>query len=454
MSVRFLAPDSRIALVILILGVLLSVPAAGQAPEGGGQPADAIGAPGAAPERSAEPTGRPADGAGPRTECAYPAQLNTSGKPPDACPSLQEGVPAVVRLEERMVVHVTGLDAWLDAEEKQPSDLRLFLEGIEIPKLEPESVQAIENTRDLSKMGFRLSRTADNRDAWRSLLSPFDVDGRVVTVGVGIAGGQEIAGSSEARIRFQPVREKRLLAWVVLIVILLILFFFVPMPSGGKLSDSLRDRQAVVQVGEWRPLSLARCQMAWWFFLVLASYIFLWLVLGDLDTITGSVVTLIGIGSGTALGAGLIDAGKKSDKERAEVESAAAKAAGDEIVAQTNHLMTETPPTATDLAAAQAALVQTWTVQGVAARQARDLAGAVKKGRAKKYGGLNDLLKDDDGYSFHRFQIVVWTIVLGVIFAKTVVVDLAMPQFSETLLGLMGISAGTYLGFKFPERHK
>jgi hypothetical protein len=30
--------------------------------------------------------------------------------------------------------------------------------------------------------------------------------------------------------------------------------------------------------------------------------------------------------------------------------------------------------------------------------------------------------------------------------------DLIMPQFSETLLALMGISAGTYIGFKIPER--
>jgi hypothetical protein len=29
---------------------------------------------------------------------------------------------------------------------------------------------------------------------------------------------------------------------------------------------------------------------------------------------------------------------------------------------------------------------------------------------------------------------------------------LAMPDFDPTLLGLMGISSGTYIGFKFPEK--
>jgi hypothetical protein len=46
----------------------------------------------------------------------------------------------------------------------------------------------------------------------------------------------------------------------------------------------------------------------------------------------------------------------------------------------------------------------------------------------------------------------VWTIVLGIIFVISAYTDLLMPNFSATLLGLMGISAGTYVGFKFPEQ--
>ena len=41
---------------------------------------------------------------------------------------------------------------------------------------------------------------------------------------------------------------------------------------------------------------------------------------------------------------------------------------------------------------------------------------------------------------------------LGVIFVASVYKDLAMPEFNATLLGLMGISSGTYLGFKVPEK--
>ena len=65
---------------------------------------------------------------------------------------------------------------------------------------------------------------------------------------------------------------------------------------------------------------------------------------------------------------------------------------------------------------------------------------------------LTDLLSDGSGYSFHRFQIFAWTIVLGIIFVSSVYNNLTMPEFSTTLLGLMGLSAGTYIGFKFPEQ--
>jgi hypothetical protein len=47
--------------------------------------------------------------------------------------------------------------------------------------------------------------------------------------------------------------------------------------------------------------------------------------------------------------------------------------------------------------------------------------------------------------------MVAWTLVLGVLFIRSVWDRLAMPEFSGTLLALLGLSAGTYIGFKIPE---
>ena len=66
--------------------------------------------------------------------------------------------------------------------------------------------------------------------------------------------------------------------------------------------------------------------------------------------------------------------------------------------------------------------------------------------------GLIDFLSDDDGLSFHRFQMFAWTIVLLCIFVTSVFKTLTMPDFDSTLLALMGISGGTYVGFKLPKQ--
>lgn len=64
---------------------------------------------------------------------------------------------------------------------------------------------------------------------------------------------------------------------------------------------------------------------------------------------------------------------------------------------------------------------------------------------------IEELFSDGNGWSLHRVQMGVWTLVLGFVFVSKVLENLAMPEFDVTLLALMGISSGTYLGFKIPE---
>lgn len=59
-------------------------------------------------------------------------------------------------------------------------------------------------------------------------------------------------------------------------------------------------------------LSLARVQMTFWFFLVVAAFLYIWTVIGELPKIPASVLALIGIASGTALGSATIDSSKRA----------------------------------------------------------------------------------------------------------------------------------------------
>jgi hypothetical protein len=66
-------------------------------------------------------------------------------------------------------------------------------------------------------------------------------------------------------------------------------------------------------------------------------------------------------------------------------------------------------------------------------------------GRALSRGFLTDVLSDRVN------GISVWTLVLGILFSYSIWYRLSMPEFSATLLALLGISSGTNLGFKIPE---
>jgi uncharacterized RDD family membrane protein YckC len=63
-------------------------------------------------------------------------------------------------------------------------------------------------------------------------------------------------------------------------------------------------------------------------------------------------------------------------------------------------------------------------------------------------------ISGSSGVQLHRIQIIAWTVVLAFVFILRIFAKLSIPDFNPTLLGLLGLSAGTYVGFKFPENQK
>jgi len=197
--------------------------------------------------------------------------------------------------------------------------------------------------------------------------------------------------------------------------------------------------------------------MAFWFFLIYASYVAIWLVTDALDTITASLLALMGISAGTALSEVLIDNGKDTTKQNQTRDLTAEKQALEQSVSETQpqlDVLNAAPtPSVTDQSnrdAINQQLIGSRTRLGQIDQQLRTLSSHTAP--TVSSGFMRDILSDSTGYSFHRFQIFAWTIVLGIIFVSSVYNNLTMPEFSPTLLGLMGLSAGTYIGFKFPEQ--
>lgn len=279
--------------------------------------------------------------------------------------------------------------------------ISLYLDGREIKGLLPESMDLNKNT-----LQFHLERGTLSDEAWADLLGapPLDHDLfylKPTAVSVGLADTYGVP-SDVQKTNFNLIRIHKswfIVCSVAMLGVLALLFWLIldseilrdtgPVPSG-------RTRGWVFDRKKHKPYSLARFQMAFWFVLIVTSFLFIWLVTNAADTITATALALIGIGAGTFLGAMAIDSGK------------------------------------TELA------------KLTAAAQPKE-----------SQGFLNDILTDEsNGISFHRFQMFVWTLVLGVLFLYSVWNRLSMPEFSAMLLGLLGISDGTYLGFKIPEKQK
>ena len=248
-------------------------------------------------------------------------------------------------------------------------------------------------------------------------------------------------------------------AWTVVGLILLvgaiIGFLYLLLRSG-----IVRDTTCGVREDGLPPLSLGRCQMAFWFFLVIGAFYFLWLITGhgDTDTINSTILILIGISAGTALGSAIVS---KNESETDDAKKEAAKAAypnkikaAQEALAAAKADRKKIDPKDKAALATKDAEIKAQTIE--VEREVKGLKDDLKDWRADNRGQLlMDLLSEEDAnagqgrvITFHRFQIVVWTLILGTVFVSEVFTKLAMPVFDTTLLTLMGISSGTYLGFK------
>lgn len=275
-----------------------------------------------------------------------------------------------------VVVSVCNVSDLLKSADAMQKPVTLFAEGLDTGN-EVMGVDAQAGT-----LTFVLGRDEKNRDFWRPFLyNPLfdpDVD---MHISVGIKGERPLLRVPNANMIVHV--RKMYVDWTTGIFLLGLLVFTIVLFYAARKTSMLRQGPAVD--GVWQPYSLGRSQMAWWFFLVVISYTYIWLCLGDRDTIPTSVLGLMGISSATALAAVFITPSATATPRKTE-------------------------------------------------------------------GFWRDLVADDNGnIALDRLQIVVWTIILSGIFLTSVIWELTMPDFSATLLALMGISSGTYIGFQFPQ---
>ena len=211
--------------------------------------------------------------------------------------------------------------------------------------------------------------------------------------------------------------------------------------------------------------------MAFWLVLLAAGFLFLWVVTGEYNTMTASELTLLGISSVTGLSAFVINqyvppirgsaltsqelrvrdpSGIAKLRMAAETDLQAARQRFDAASTQLRAANDATRAARDDAMMSASAEVE---------ELERKITELQERERYFRPGGpvrqfFLDLLRERSNVDFHRFQLIAWTLILGLVFVFGVFKQLAMPKFDATLLILMGISNGTYLGFKHPAAEK
>jgi hypothetical protein len=334
----------------------------------------------------------------------------------------------------------------------QPGKVQLRLDGTLLgvePRVRPDGRELI----------FRLARTDANRAMWARLLgNPFAHDRKFdVPIGIEI-DGKPLAWSTSKDDEAPDSKIKLItydvgLMWlgcIVSAVVVIIVFV-------GCLTTPMMRDGGIPQVG-WRqrPYSLGRFQMVTWFCLILISFLFIFTVTLDINSITAESFILMGISGATALASVAIDQGKNGPPAQVQKNL---NAMGIKTLADVDKLGKGAKDTPNDKAKTvlPGANIPAASASGQPANNDPTFKELQDEYRAqikdlKSAGLLADLVEDASGPTIHRWQILIWTVILGAIYVGRVYMNLETPTFGTNLLALMGISGGVYLGFKIPEK--
>ena len=376
------------------------------------------------------------------------ATPNDSSVVPAAAPKVI-GVDEILELNGIARVTVANLKAW--SATNDPGKLVPFIDGRAIRGNYPEEIHPGNG-----RLYFHLKITPENKELWTDLLDSPDSIQRPVRFSVGLEDHSPFDSVYDESHPIQMTVISPVSGAIAMIVALLTLVLFVRL---ARKTSIIREPGPAPLDGSAKAYNLGRTQMAFWFFLIYVSYLVIWLVTDMLDTITPSLLGLMGISAGTALSEALIDSGKDTARSEQRRDLSAQRQSLEQTVADLQCRRTGSDAKSTmphdDFANHDSLDKQLQAARMRLAQINHQLASLEStKAVCATRGFLRDVLADCHGYSFHRFQIFAWTIVLGIMFMSSVYNSLSMPEFSATLLGLMGLSSGTYIGFKFPEKQE
>jgi hypothetical protein len=344
-------------------------------------------------------------------------------------------------ITDDIIVKVDSLGIMVGRTTEETGPIILFINHLPL-----KGVYGVPNLVN-NEMRYTLSRNEQANLTWDILLSKpsFNATKKPVLISIGFEKGQELP-VKDNNFTLVIIKPVTLVVSVLILLLLLVILIWL-----GKNTEMLREPFSIAENGKNRPYSLALTQMAFWYYLIVSSIIFLFLITKEFPEINSSILILIGISSLTALSSTAINSSRIYDTKEKAINLNAEKKTLSERIQEINNILKSQKNLAPDK------IMEMNKDKMDSEKRLNEVIETLPTYRFDNSnyfckGFFKDMVSDSTGVSLHRFQIAVWTLVLSIFFVYSVWSTLKMPDFNETLLALMGISSGTYIGFKIPEQ--
>jgi hypothetical protein len=345
------------------------------------------------------------------------------------------------------------------------SRLVLFLNGVAL-----KGVNALP-TGEPGWFRFYLRYEPGSEVAWKTLLHEpkfWDRDKTIVRVSLGVE--DSVAYDTAVRIRLGYYDGLWLwIWWASSLATLSLIWHFraallkVPVNFAAQTKGELAPAGSKVS-----KYSLARVQLAFWFFLILSGYLFVCWMTWELKLLNATLIGLLGVSGGTAIGSAIVDKNKFVQQRSDALELARLQQQGVSLnlVDQTRIEQLESDAKLRKERVDQRRGADAFS-SFVCDTLSHEDSDASKVGIYRLWNRLwiwlwtwfqrfslfvSDILSDEDSVAgkveIYRLQNALWTLFLGITFVRVIWNTLALPDFDSNLVLLTGVSSLTFVGLK------
>ena len=233
-----------------------------------------------------------------------------------------------------------------------------------------------------------------NKSVWKGFLHPCEADLNIIVSKKNKNKPDEFVFNA-----FIPVIFWAYFWGIFVILLIFIILTFIKKREGKDLFTRFITSPLNFAITPRNKYSISSAQIIFWTFVIFFGMIYVYRLSGTFLEITPQVLVLLGIGGATAL-ASRINGNVKSY---------------------------ELPP---------------------------KFSGLLEKTQGSKFREpkLRDLISSQGELNIYKFQMLVFTLLIGIIVIMYIIKDYSFPELPENLLYLMGLSGTVYIGHKLSEK--